>query len=272
MRTILFLLLSILCLSANAQQDPLKVLAAQIQKEGPAAKQHVQQKIISGKATGTDFIKAVLLLYGSNSEVAVNLLTAAIPKLSPQDPLYREAFRLRSEAYVRLVNIDSAIADLEKYHKLAPHDVASMINLSYLYGLDENYPMAIGLLQTALQSDSTNPNLYANLAYYHAEATQYDSAIYYGTQGMRFAKDPKLVGSILSSVGYAQGMSVSREKGMAVIRKSLEVYPDNSFAWFNIGRIYLSMNNRDEACEAFRRAKSLGGVNLTAAYLESFCQ
>jgi hypothetical protein len=32
------------------------------------------------------------------------------------------------------------------------------------------------------------------------------------------------------------------------------------------------MNNRDEACEAFRRAKALGGINLTAEYLESFCK
>ncbi len=272
MRTIFFLILSFLCVSAYAQQDPLKLLAMQLKKEGAAARPRVQQKIISGKATGVDFIKAVLLLDGSNSEVAVNLLTEAIPKLPPKDPLYREALRLRADAYTKLVNIDSAIVDLERFRQLAPNDISALINLSYLYGSNENYQMANGLLEVALKKDSTNPNLYSNLAYYQAEAAQYDSAVYYGTQGMRFAKDPQLVGSILNSIGYAEGMSVSREKGMAIIRKSLEVYPDNSFAWFNIGRIYLSMNNRDEACEAFRRAKSLGGVNLTAEYLETFCQ
>ncbi|WP_291911031.1 tetratricopeptide repeat protein [Chitinophaga sp. CB10] len=270
MKKLLFLLIAIYPLLVFSQENPLKPLLLQVQKEGPAGWQRLQQKISAGKATATDYLKAALI-QGEN-EGAMGYLNTAISKLPATSPLYKEALLLRSNAWMRQVNIDSAMADLERVRAADPRETAALINLSYLAGSNGDYRAAVDYLQVAAGIDTADANIFANMAYYYAEGEAYDSAGIYGARALNHTKDPKLTGTIMNTIGYAQGMSVSRERGLAIIRKSLEIYPENSFAWFNIGRIYLVMNNREEACEAFRRAKSLGGVNLTAEYLESFCK
>ncbi|SHL15393.1 Flp pilus assembly protein TadD, contains TPR repeats [Chitinophaga jiangningensis] len=270
MKKLLFLFIAICPLVAYSQDNPLQLLLVQIQKEGAAGWQKLQQKIGAGKATPVDYLKAALI-QGEN-EGAMGFLTTAINKLSATSPYYKEALLLRSNAWMRQVNIDSAMADLRRVRALDPKETAALINLSYLAGTNGDYRTAVDYLQVAATIDSADANIFANMAYYYAEGAAYDSAGVYGAKALNYTKDAKLTGTIMNTIGYAQGMSVSRERGLAIIRKSLEIYPENSFAWFNIGRIYMEMNNRDEACEAFRRAKSLGGVNLTAEYLESYCQ
>jgi hypothetical protein len=87
-------------------------------------------------------------------------------------------------------------------------------------------------------------------------------------------KDSVRTGAILNNMGFAQSKAISAEKGLRTVNRSLKFYPDNSFAYFNLGRILLDMNEGEKACSNFIKARELGGYVLPAAeeYIDKYCK
>jgi hypothetical protein len=86
------------------------------------------------------------------------------------------------------------------------------------------------------------------------------------------AKDSVSKASLLNSLGFAQTKLISVEKGLQTIRQSINYRPNNPYAFFNLGLIYLSKKEIEEACKNFSIARQLGGINMTEEYIKEYCK
>lgn len=64
----------------------------------------------------------------------------------------------------------------------------------------------------------------------------------------------------------------SLKEGLHTISSSLQFFPQNPFAYFNLGRIYLDIQDKEQACANFQKALDLGGVVLTEEYIARYCK
>ncbi len=143
--------------------------------------------------------------------------------------------------------------------------------MSYLYGENKQLYNCIKTLQQALSIDSLNISIINNLAYYNNETKDYKATIKYATKGLTLTKDSLWIASLLNSLGFAQAKTFSPDKGLQTIEQSITYKPNNPYAYFNLGLIYLDKKENLEACKNFKIAKELGGINMTEGYLKQFC-
>lgn len=127
------------------------------------------------------------------------------------------------------------------------------------------------VLRKALVLNSSNISILANLSYYSDESGQYADAIKYSKKGLTLTKDSVWMASFLNSLGFAQAKSISVEQGLQTIKQSISYRPNNPYAFFNLGLIYLDKKEIEEACKNFSIAKQLGGINMTAEYIKRYC-
>lgn len=235
-------------------------------------------KIIKGlvdkkKATNyVYFYKATCEYRDHEFEQAVQSCSKGLKITRESDSLYIYLLRLRGYAFRDMGKLASAISDNEKLVKMQSNNVDFLLNLSYLYGENNRLHDCVGILMRALSLDSANVYLLNNLAYYNCLTQDYKAVIKYADKGLALTKDSAWIAPLLNSLGFAQARTISANKGIQTITQSIKYKPDNPYAYFNIGLIYIDTDQNDEACKYFRKAKQLGGVNLTANYLKKYCE
>jgi tetratricopeptide (TPR) repeat protein len=213
--------------------------------------------------------------YENNSFAsAISALNNALEITYREDSLYSMILFLRSGSYMKTDKLDSAIMDLELLVQSKPGDINYLINLSYLYGETHRFPESIATLEKAKTIDDSNLSIYSNLAYYSAEAGAYDNAVKYAEKGLTLTKDKDSVsiGALLNNLGFAQSKVVSIQKGFQTIAKSISFFPRNPFAYFNMGRIFLDIHEKEKACSNFMKARDLGGIIMTEEYIKMYCK
>ena len=197
--------------------------------------------------------------------------TTALKMTSQSDTLYPRILLLRAFSYANAGKLDLGIADNETLVKEFPNDVGYLLNMSYLYGENQQLNNCIKTLQQALTIDSLNIYIISNLAYYNNETKDYKATINYAKKGLTLTKDSVLIASLLNSLGFAQAKIFSPDKGLQTIGLSITYRPNNPYAYFNLGLIYLDKKENMEACKNFKIARELGGINMTEGYLRQYC-
>jgi tetratricopeptide (TPR) repeat protein len=204
-------------------------------------------------------------------ESSIVSATTALSTITKSDTLYPHILLLRSLSYANAGKLESGIADYEILVKEFPNNVYYLLNMSYLYGENQQLDNCIITLKQALAIDSLNLGIINNLAYYSNETKNYAATIEYARRGIILTKDSVWIASLLNSLGLAQAKIISPDKGLQTIRQSITYRPNNPYAYFNLGLIYLDKKENGEACKNFEKARQLGGVNLTANYLSQYC-
>jgi tetratricopeptide (TPR) repeat protein len=197
--------------------------------------------------------------------------TTALKTTTKADTLFPHILLLRALSYAHAGKLDLGISDNQTLVKEFPNNVDYLLNMSYLYGENQQLYNCIKTLQQALTIDSLNVYIINNLAYYNNEAKDYKATIKYSTKGLTLTKDSVWISSLLNSLGFAQAKTISLEKGLKTIGQSITYRQNNPYAYFNLGLIYLDKKEIEEACKNFKIARQLGGVNLTAEYLKQYC-
>jgi tetratricopeptide (TPR) repeat protein len=205
-------------------------------------------------------------------EAATVSASLALKITTKADTLYTRILLLRSFCYAHAGNLDLAIADNETLLKQSPNDLHYLLNMSFLYGENQQIEDCMKTLQKALTIDSSNISILNNLSYYSNQSSKYGDAIKYSEKGLTLAKDSVSKASLLNSLGFAQAKLISAEKGLQTIRQSISYSPNNPYAFFNLGLIYLDKKQIEEACKNFSIARQLGGINLTAEYIKKYCK
>jgi tetratricopeptide (TPR) repeat protein len=225
------------------------------------------------KISGREYYTKAISEYESGSyDSAIPLMNKALALIHKEDTLYSVILSARSAAYMNVGKLDSARKDLEQLIKIYPQEIGYLVNLSNIFGEEHRYTECLALLEKAKSIDDSNANIYMNLSYFSTESRAYDNAIKYAEKGLALTKDSILTGSILNNLGFAQSRAISVAKGLQTVNRSIKFFPENSYAYFNRGRILLDMNAMEEACSDFIKARDLGGVVLTEEYIAKYCK
>ncbi len=205
-------------------------------------------------------------------ESSILSATTALKMTAKSDSLYPDILFMRSLSYLNSGNLRLAIEDNEIIAKDDPYNINYLVNLSYLYGENKQFYNCIKTLHQALEIDSLNVFILNNLAYYYNETAEYSSAQKYAGKGLKITNDSVWVASLLNSLGFAESKIISAEKGIQTIQQSIAYRPNNPYAYYNLGIIFLSKNEIEEACKNFAIAKKLGGLNMTAQLMNQYCK
>lgn len=202
---------------------------------------------------------------------AATVSASSALKITPKtDTLFERILFLRSFCYAHAGKLDLAIADNETLLRQFPNDLHYLLNISFLYGENQQFEDCMKTLRKALTIDSSKISILNNLSCYSNQSSKYGDAIKYSEKGLTLAKDSAKA-SLLNSLGFAQAKSISVEKGLQTIKQSISYRPNNPYAFFNLGLIYLDKKEIEEACKNFNIARQLGGINLTAEYIKQYC-
>jgi tetratricopeptide (TPR) repeat protein len=217
------------------------------------------------------YYKAICEKAKGEFDAAILSATSALKKTSKMDTLYPNILLLRALSYAYVGKTNLGVIDDELLIKEFPENIDYVIHLSYLYGENRQYYECIKLLKQVLTRDSLNINILNNLSYYNNEAKDYKASINYATKGLKLTTDSLTIASLLNNLGFAQGKTISPEKGLETINQSITYCSTNSFAYYNLGLIYLDKRDVDNMCINFKKAKQLGGNNMVADYIK-YCK
>ena len=155
-----------------------------------------------------------------NFDEVIRMSTIAI-NIDPEDP---SNWLVRSNAYDRLGKYENAITDGKQAVRKAQDDEiylqAAYNGLGYTYSKIQDYKNAEYYLMEAIKTDDTEPFQYNNL-------------------GWVLANQNKI------------------EEGLKYINYSLQLDPDNSYAYKNRGKVYMLKGNFKMAKKEFLKAKEL---------------
>ncbi|OQP51214.1 tetratricopeptide repeat protein [Niastella populi] len=270
---LLLIYFSLTIFSAVGQNEQIAQIQDLIDQEQYDKGLEIIDKVISKHPTN------ILFYYKAVCEQQKNLLkpaavsaSSALKTTITTDTLYERILFLRSFCYAHSGELDLAIADNETLLKQFPNDIHYLLNMSFLYGENRQFEDCMKVLRKALTIDSSKISIFTNLSYYSTQSGKYEDAIKYSEKGLSLTKDSVWVASLLNSLGFAQAKTISVEKGLQTIRQAISYQPNNPYAFFNLGLIYLSKKEIEEACKNFNIARQLGGINMTEEYIKAYCK
>ena len=258
--------------SAIGQKDLISQVENLIDREQYDKGLELIEQVISKQPTNIAYYyKAYCEQQKRLFEPAAVSASIALKMTTKTDTLYKRILFLRAFCYSNDGKLDLAITDNETLLKQFPNDLHYLLNMSYLYGENQQFDNCLKVLRQALILDSSNVYILNNLSYYSNQSGKYEDAIRYSTKGLTLTTDSVWVATLLNSLGFAQARTISIEKGVNTIKQSISYQPNNPYAFFNLGLIYLDKKEIEEACKNFKIARQFGGINMTEKYIKQYC-
>lgn len=204
----------------------------------------------------SNYMGVMLMTFNENS-MAIDQLTRSL-ELAANAEDSAMALTNRSSAYSAIRIFDKAYNDLIRAHELNPEDVSTLINLGAVCDEIGKTEEGISFLKEALKKDLNDfekKGVLANLGFQHQNLGKYEVAIDYYNQVL--AIDPN------EPLGYSNRsynrMQTDDTKGaMEDIERSIKLYPENAYAYYVKGLIYLKMDKTKSACKEFQIALDKG--------------
>jgi tetratricopeptide (TPR) repeat protein len=151
-----------------------------------------------------------------------------------------------------------ALEEFQEVLKLDPENAAALRGVGFAYLQQKDFEHAAEYLRRATQRDSKDPRVhfyYAMLLSQQGFSDEAKSAEIKKELETSIALDPKLADAY-SLLSFAQASSGEPEKGMATMKKAVELSPRNENYWFNLANMYMMNHKVDDAIAIFR---ALGG-------------
>lgn len=193
-----------------------------------------------------------LTMVDMNDE-AVLAFTDAL-ELATNDDQRLSLYMNRGASYCQIRNFQEGNRDFQKAFSMDTTNVSVMTNLSVTYSELGKTKEGIEILKKALQYELTpfdKVGILANLGFLNQELGEHAIAIDYYNQVLGI--DPK------EALGYSNRsfnfmMVGELEKAMIDIDKSIDLYPENDYAYMVKGKIYLKQGKTKQACKQFEMA------------------
>lgn len=204
----------------------------------------------------SNYMGVMLMTFNQNT-MAIDELTRSL-ELATNAADSAMGLTNRSSAYSAIRVFDKAYNDLIFAHELNPEDVSTVINLGAVCDEIGKTEEGIAFLKEALLKELTDfekMGVLANLGFQHQSLGKYEVAIDYYNQVL--AIDPN------EPLGYSNRsynrMQIGDTKGaMEDIDRSIKLYPENSYAYYVKGLIFLKMNKTKSACKELQTALDKG--------------
>ena len=199
------------------------------------------------------FNKGNLYELGRQHEKAIDAFTQGL-KIRPEWP---EAYVQLAVSYTSLHRVDEAVAALREALRIRPDYKPAITNLGTLLSDNGRHDEAVAHYE-ALLADEANASeiyLYNHLGVIHDNAMQWDKSMVMHEKAL--ALDPENPDTLNN---YANSLSAAGKKKESeeLYKHALRVRPDDTRTYYNLGLLYLSMNDLLAAEAAYLRAIELG--------------
>lgn len=168
--------------------------------------------------------------------------------------------------------IDSINRYCRRVTQLKPKSAGPYVQIATMLGRAGMYDEALGVFTQLLPYDST-PIVFNNMAYTCVLGSRYSQAVGYARRGLAqdLEAQPALKAYLLSNLGLALGQYADCSGGMAALRQSMTLMPENPYAYYYMGRLLHAEDRWKEGCTALLKAKAIGPVEGLEDYLEQHC-
>lgn len=226
--------------------------------------------LANGQNSILEFVKSQFK--SENYAEVIKTVDAAINNNGTPDSILIELMHFKARSYGMIQDYDSSFYAYVDIYKRFPQDFHASLELGYRYGESGDYETAFYLFRNIRKYHPKEPSATVNLAYYNNEAGNYELSIPYSDTTLILAQDSMIIGTAWNNRCYSNiklgNYSLAKEE----LEKSLNYYPNNSYAYRNKGLILLNENRTQEACEAFEQAKGLGGIYITEELRKKYCE
>jgi len=161
---------------------------------------------------------------------------------------------------------DQALQEFQEVLKLDPNNAAALRGAGYAYLQGRDFVHAGEYFRRAAEHNSTDPRVhyyYAMLMNQEGGRTSDHVAEMKKELEAAIALDSKLADAY-SLLGFAQSVSGELEKGLATMKKAVELAPRNEVYQFNLANMYLANRKVDEAIALFRSLAGSGSPEVAA--------
>lgn len=162
----------------------------------------------------------------------------------------------KSAAHNYLNDFKSAISDLELALTIDSSYIAIYVDFGITYMDIKDYPSALKYFTKASEYDPNDYILLMNIGFLFIQMEEYRKAI--GALNKSIQIEPNLLPESYNNRGFAYFKLGELETAEADIDKSLEMYPQNSYAHKNKALIYLAKKDISKACASLQKALNYG--------------
>jgi tetratricopeptide (TPR) repeat protein len=170
---------------------------------------------------------------------------------------------------------DRALGEFEDVLKTDPNNASALRGAGYSYLQRQDFEHAGEYFRKAAQQDSKDPRVH----YYNAMLMNRSGALTDREKSEEVKKeletaialDPKLADAC-SLLAYAQAFSGEPEKGLATMKKAVELSPRNETYQMNLANIYLANHKTDEAIALFQVLASSANPQVSGRATVSLAQ
>ncbi len=188
-----------------------------------------------------------------------------------------------TDAHAVLADIDAhspdhqerALREVQEVLEADPNNASALRGAGYVYLQRQDFEHAGEFFRRAAERDSKDPRVH----YYHALMMNRAGGLADGGKSDEIKKeleiavalDPQLADAY-SLLGYAQAVSGEPEKGLATMRKAVELSPRNETYQLNLANIYLANRKADEAIALLRLLSGSANAELASHAREGLSQ
>lgn len=206
-----------------------------------------------------------------NYSSVINIVNQEISKNSLHDSVIIELMHLKARSFALIQNHDSSFYTLVDIYNRFPKDFHALLQLGYLYGESGDFKTAFFFFQNIRKYYPNELSAVNNLSFYNNEAGDYHLGLAYADTTLQMASDSLSIGAAWNNRCFSNIMLGNYSDAKRDLAKALIYYPNNSYAYKNKGLILIVEGEIEQACEAFERAKDLGGVYITEELRKEYC-
>ena len=148
---------------------------------------------------------------------------------------------------------DRALSEFQEVLQTDPNNASALRGAGYSYLRRQDFDHARQYFQQAAERDSKDPRVhYYNALLLNRSGEGQKSEAVKKELEIAIGLDPKLADAY-SLLAYAQAFSGEPEKGLATMKKAIELSPRNETYQFNLANIYIANRKVDEAIALLRK-------------------
>ncbi len=160
-------------------------------------------------------------------------------------------------AYSQAGEINEAIKEYKAALALDPQNLDVMLELGSAYRRAKLFAEARELYDKLIAADPDNTRAYGNLGNVYLDEGNIEEAVANYEKMAARSSDKEAAAKNFLNAGFQYAVRGSYEKALALYRRALEISPDNSLAYTDIGWSLLGMGKTQEAIKAFEQALEL---------------
>ncbi|MBV8251311.1 MAG: tetratricopeptide repeat protein [Chitinophaga sp.] len=190
------------------------------------------------------------------------LAIADYTKAISYDPKDGDAYFNRAVAYKKWGHYDQALADYAKVEEITPKDPALYGNRALVYMATDKVPEAFKEYCKAINLAPKNPNYLFSRGQIFERWQQYDSAM--TDYNRAIAADPRNENVLIQRGILYSSQLKAPDKAMADFQKVIEINPNNSYGYMNMGAIQHNKQQYSLAISNYTKAIELDPKNMFA--------